>query len=506
MLEVNDLQFSYGDKQLFNNLTFKIYQGEHVGLVGANGSGKSTLMNLLAHRLIPDSGKIIWEPNITFSYLDQYLQVYDDITIKEYLYNVYQDLFNKEQEMHKLYESMEYISTDQYDKVLRKADNMQMYLEENEFYMIKSKISNIINGLGITIEDDRILKQLSGGQRAKVFLGKMLLEDKDVLLLDEPTNFLDAKHVEWLAKFLSTYKNAFIVISHNQSFLNQICNNIIALENRIITKYKGNYDDYLRQRTMNLETYNKEYVKQQKFIKQTEEFINKNIARATTTKRAQSRRKMLEKITVLEKPQTQKKVSFNFEFTKSFNLPVCTVRNLEIGYQYPILPKLNLEFEFGKKYVIIGKNGVGKTTFLKTILGIIKPISGTVKLSPLNDIVYFSQEIDIDDITPIQFFRNEYPHLDDGKIRALLAKYGVTGELPLKTLDQLSGGELAKVRFAKLSLESSNFLMLDEPTNHLDKIALQALFKALASYPGTVILVSHDKEFYRKLDMIEIRF
>jgi len=255
-----------------------------------------------------------------------------------------------------------------------------------------------------------------------------------------------------------------------------------------------------------MESYEKEYIKQQKLIKQTKEFIDKNLTRATTTKRAQSRRKMLEKLDVLERPQAEKKVHFNFNFTKSFNVDAVVVRDLEIGYTKPILPKINITFEFGNKYVIVGKNGIGKTTFLKTILGIIKPLGGSYKVSNLNDILYFPQEIEIIKETPIQFFRNDYPRLDDGEIRAVLAKYGIAGDLPLKTMDQLSGGEIAKVRFAKLCLEKSNLLILDEPTNHLDKGALASLYKAIALYPGTVILVSHDKEFYQKLEMKEIKF
>lgn len=506
MLEVNNLKFSYGSVDLFNNVEFKIYNSEHVGLVGRNGCGKTTLMNLLVHKLAPDSGDIIWDKNITFSYLDQHLKIHDDLTIKEYLYTVYLDLFKKEDEMNALYESMAEANPDDYDKILKKCDNIMNYLEEKDFYMIKSKIGNVINGLGIIMDENHLLMNLSGGQRAKVFLGKMLLEEKDVLLLDEPTNFLDAAHVDWLAKFLINYKNAVIVISHNIDFLNQISNVILSLENKKVTKYKGNYDSYLKQKAENEETYIKEYEKQQKFIKKTEEFINKNIVRATTTKRAQSRRKMLEKIEVLEKPQGEKKVFFDFKFTKTFNTDVLTVKNLKIGYETVILDNLNIKFEFGNKYVITGKNGIGKTTFLKTILGEIPSLGGTIKLSPYNDITYFKQEEHAQKITPIDFFREKYPLLNDQEIRSILAKYGIIGEDAIKTMDSLSGGEVCKVRFAILSLESSNLLILDEPTNHLDKQAKKSLFTALATYPGTVILVSHEKSFYKQLNMKEINF
>lgn len=506
VLEINNLRFSYKDKELFNDLNARIFDSEHVGIVGLNGTGKTTLMKLIAGQLIPDSGTIEWDHTKSFSYLDQHLEVKEEVSIEEYLYTVYTPLFKKENEMNDLYSSLAEVDESKYDKILNKAYNIQEYLEQNGFYEIKSRIGNIINGLGIDMSENRLLKELSSGQRAKVFLGKMLLEEKDIILLDEPTNFLDIHHVEWLSKFLVNYKNTFLVISHNFEFLNSCCNVILALENKKLTKYKGNYDQYLKQRDMNLETYQKEYEKQQKEIKRTEEFIQKNIVRASTTKQAQSRRKMLEKMVKLEKPEKEKKVNFEFEFTKSFNMSALETKYLNIGYNYPILKNINLKFEFGKKYLIYGKNGVGKSTFLKTILGIIPPLGGNIKLVPYNDILYYAQEEKIPDVTAIQYVRNYYPKMDDTEIRTLLAKYAVTGDLTIKPMTQLSGGEVTKVRFALLSLTRSNMLILDEPTNHLDKSAKESLLKAIEKYPGTVILVSHEKEFYQKLKMKEIKF
>lgn len=506
MLEVNQLRFSYGDKELFNDLEFKIYTGEHVGLVGVNGSGKTTLMNLLAHRLIPDAGDIRWEKAITFSYLDQQLSVEDDVTIYQYLYTVYEELFQKEDEMHALYQSLAHEAEHKYDRIIQKAENIQAYLDEHDFYRVKSKIGNIINGLGIDISENRRLRELSGGQRAKVFLGKMLLEEKEMLMLDEPTNFLDTHHIDWLTKFLINYGHAFLVISHHTDFLNSVCNVILSLENKKITRYKGNYVQYIHQKTMNQATYEKEYQKQQKYIKQTETFIQKNIVRATTTKRAQSRRKSLEKLVVLEKPQVEKRIQFSFPFTKSYSQKSIIVKKLSIGYMFPILENIHLEFDFGQKYVIIGKNGVGKTTLIKTLLYELQPLQGSIHHSPFNDIVYYSQEIEITEDTPIQFVRNDYPLMTDEQIRTLLAQYAITGVLALRSMKQLSGGEVSRVRFAKLSLKRGNVLILDEPTNHLDKTAKIALFEALKDYPGTIILVSHEKLFYKELKMKEIRF
>jgi ATPase subunit of ABC transporter with duplicated ATPase domains len=506
ILNITNLKFSYGEKNLFNNLELKLEQNDHLGLIGLNGAGKTTLLNLIAQRLDPDEGQISWQEGVSFSYLDQHLQVQGDLTIKDYLYRVYDELFRKEAEMNRLYQSLESAPVEKYDKILSSAYYIQEELENKGFYLIKSKISNVVNGLGIHYDENLLLRKLSGGQRVKVFLAKMLLEEKDVLLLDEPTNFLDVEHIEWLSKYLSGYSKAFILISHNVSFLN-ICNLICELNNKTLTLYRGNYEAYCKQKEMRDAQYESQYASQQKYIKKTEDFINKNIVRASTTKRAQSRRKVLEKLEILEKPQKLKPIRFDFPFSSSFHSDALLVKGLEIGYGKALLPPINLKIRFGEKLVIVGKNGVGKTTFLKTILGHIPKIGGDFRLSLLNKIVYFSQDYaPSKTMTPVAYIQELYPLMEVLKIRTLLGQYGITGELALKTMDKLSGGELTKVRFARLSLESSNLLILDEPTNHLDKMAKEALFKALNTYPGTVILVSHERDFYQKLNMKEVIF
>lgn len=507
ILEITNLVFGYNEITLFNNLEMNLYREDHMGLIGVNGVGKTTLLNIIAHRIDPDEGKVSWINGVDFSYLDQHLKVYDTLTIKDYLYKVYEELFQKEKEMNHLYKSLELAPESEYDRILNKAYNIQTYLEQNDFYMIQSRITNVINGLGINYDENWILKNLSSGQRGKVFLAKMLLEEKDVLLLDEPTNFLDAVHVEWLTKYLSTYAHAFIVISHNTDFLNGVCNVICALDNKKITRYRGNYDAYLLQKDMRDKQYEAEYSAQQKFIKKTQEFIDKNIVRASTTKRAQSRRKMLDKIEVLAKPVGEKKVKFAFPFTHTFNSEALIVKKLLIGYTKPILKEINIKIMFGEKVVITGKNGIGKTTFLKTILGLLPALGGTIKMPEYNKVVYYSQEMSEKiEITPFEYIKDTYPKMEDKNVRSLLNRYGITSDLAVKPLSKLSGGEISKVRFAKLSLEDSNLLILDEPTNHLDKIAKESLFESIESYTGTVILVSHEKEFYRKLKMKEIHF
>lgn len=507
ILEIENLDFGYRGEALLKNVNMRLLPKEHMGIVGANGSGKTTLLNLIAHRLLPDSGKVDWLSEESYSYLDQHLKVHDNMTIHDYLYNVYDELFKREEEMNAIYKSLETASPNQYDKILNRAYRIQEELEEKDFYMIKSKISNVINGLGINYDENWILKNLSSGQRGKVFLAKMLLEEKNVLLLDEPTNFLDVQHIEWLSKFLVNYKHEFIVISHDQNFLNQVCNVIYAIENKTLVRYKGNYDEYLKQKEMRSKQYESEYIAQQKFIKKTQEFIDKNIVRATTTKRAQSRQKVLDKIVVLEKPTTIKKVKFNFPFSNSFNSEAITTNKLVIGYDKPILAPINVKVYFGEKIVITGKNGIGKSTFIKTILGIIPPLSGKFKIPFYNKIVYFSQEYQGDlNISAVEYIKEDYPLMEDKKVRDLLGIYGIIGELAIKKLSQLSGGELTKVRFAKLSLETSNLLVLDEPTNHLDKNAKDALYNAIEEYPGTILIVTHEKEMNKKIKFREIHF
>lgn len=506
VLEINNLKFSYGDKQLFNSLNMRLFASDHLGLVGMNGVGKTTLLNLIAGKIDPDEGSIKWLSGVNYSYLDQHLKVYDSLTIYEYLYKVYDELYEIEDRMNKLYKSLETAHESEYDKILNKAYNLQMILEEKEFYSIKSKITNVISGLGINLDSNSILKKLSGGQRVKVFLAKMLLEEKDVLLLDEPTNFLDINHIEWLSKYLINYPKAFIVISHNKEFLDSVCNVIAELNNQQLTIYKGNYSNYLKQKELVDAKYVQDFLAQQKLIKKTEDFIQKNIVRASTSKQAQSRRKMLDKIDVLAKPTATKKIKFTFPFSRSFNSDAIVIKDLEIGYSKVLLPKINLKVRFGERIVIVGKNGVGKTTFLKTILGITPALGGKIKISPLNNVTYFSQEVPPMEMNAIEYIQESYPLMETKKVRDILGSYGVSGELSLKPLSQLSGGELTKVRFALLSLSDSNLLILDEPTNHLDVNAKKALLSALDAYPGTIIIVSHEKGFYRELNMKEIVF
>lgn len=506
-LEVTNLKFNYSDKELFNDVSFRLLPNDHMGLVGVNGCGKTTFLNLIARNIKPDNGKIDWMPDLKLGYLDQHAHVDNDISIKDYLYGVFENLFKKEKEMEALYESISEADPKDYDRILNYANSIMELLEEKGFYAFKSKVGNIISGLGIDLDrvDDPLYK-LSGGQRAKVILGKLLLQQPDVLIMDEPTNFLDVNHIEWLTKYLQGYPKAFIVVSHDFEFLNNISNVICELENKVITRYKGNYNYFLKEKEIRSNNYQRQYENQQKFIKKTQDFINKNIVRASTTKRAQSRRKALEKLDILSAPTQSKEIKFTFPFSKEESQTPLWVKNLEIGYNKPLLNPISFDIRKGLKLVITGENGIGKSTLIKTLMEEIDPISGDFDFASNADVSYFAQELKYnDDITAFQVIKNEHEYYDNKTIRQVLSRVGIGPDLVMKKMNELSGGEQAKVRLCLMTLVKANMLILDEPTNHLDYIAKKALFEGLKDFKGTIILVSHEKEFYKDLIDIEIK-
>ena len=505
MLEVSNLSFKYTDKPILVNATFRLFNRDHAVIVGPNGIGKSTFLNLICKNLLPDSGTVEWLPNIKYAYLDQHIKINSNKSIQEYLYEVFNDLFEKEEKMNSYYEMLASCSENEFDKYLSRATAIQEELEEKNFYRLKSEVGNIVNGLGISNVDLHTpLSKLSGGQRAKVFLGKLLLEECDCILLDEPTNFLDVKHIEWLTKYLQSYSKSFVVITHDYDFAKNIANVVFELKNGNFIRYNGDFSFYEKERVIRDEQYRKDYEAQQRLIKTTEEFIQKNIVRASTTKQAQSRRKMLEKLERIEKPTEVAKVSFNFPFSKNLSQEVLIVKNLSIGYTKPILNPISFEIRYNQKVAIIGHNGVGKSTLLKTLLGEIPSFGGNYHFCTSADISYYKQEESFPKLKPIDYVREFYPELDNEKIRALLARVGLKSDSISKTMDILSGGEQTKVRLAIMMKQKANILVFDEPTNHLDVNAKEALYEAISSFEGTVILVSHDVEFYKDLVDFEV--
>lgn len=505
LLEVKDLTFSYGDKKLYLDASMRLFAGEHAVLVGPNGAGKSTLLKLLDKSLKPDKGSIEWVPHIKVGYLDQYAKLDPKLKVKSYLYDVFLPLFEKEEEMNTYYERIAQ-EPDNYDRLLTWASDLQDQLLDSDFYAIKSLVGNIIHGLGLTMDIlDQSIETLSGGMRAKIILGKLLLEKSDVLLLDEPTNFLDVKHIEWLIKFLNSYEKAFIVVSHHEGLLKDIAQTVFAVETGKISRYKGNFDYYLKEREQRLSIQEKAFINQQNFIKKTESFIQKNIARATTTKRAQSRRKMLAKIDRIIEPHKSKTYHFKFPFSTPTGKKVLVTKDLEIGYDESLLEPLSVIIRKEEKVAITGRNGVGKSTFLKSILERIPILGGSFEWIDTAKISYFEQdELYTSHITAFEVIHGIYPHFTKKEVMSLLAAHGINYDMANREMKSLSGGEQTKVRLAILRHEKSNVLILDEPTNHLDQAAKDALKDALIAYPGTMILVSHETVFYQDICDYEI--
>lgn len=502
LLKVDNLMFNYSDKELFNGVSFQLNQGEHAVLVGQNGSGKTTILDLITKKLTPDKGTIEWTPGVTYSYLDQHYKVNDDFTVIEFLEQIYKSLFDKEKRMNELYEKGANPDDPNYLKYLDQASLISDELIRDNFYSIKEKIDKVIVGLGIPKEyKERKLNILSSGQREKIYLAKMLLEEHDVLLLDEPTNYLDAPHVKWLAEYLQNYQKAFLVISHDEPFLSQIANVVLHLQNKVIDRYKGDYAYFKTQSVVRKEQYEKDYAAQQKFIKKEEEFIAAHIVRATSSRAAKSRRARLAHVERLEKPVNDTNyVHFSFPYSGDIGKNILDVNELVIGYEKPLLSPISFSLLKGEKIAIIGKNGVGKSTLIKTVLGLIPSLGGSFVFNEKININYFSQtELDDLSITPMEYIQNSQKNLTNLEVRSLLARCGIKAELALRPLKELSGGEEAKSRLCMLTLKKSNILVLDEPTNHLDKVAKAALKEAIIDYPGVVILVSHEKDFYKDI-------
>ncbi len=506
ILEAKSLAFSYGDEQLYQNTDIRFFEGEHAVLVGPNGSGKSTLLKLFKKELKPDNGTIEWLPTKQVGYLDQYAKIDGDRLVRHYLYEVFLPLFEKEKQMENLYEQIATVDENEYDRILERASKLGDELVESDFYAIKSKVGDIIHGLGLSMDllDDPI-KHLSGGMRAKIILAKLLLEEADVLLLDEPTNFLDVKHIEWLTRFLNQYPKAFLVVSHHEEFLRAIATTVFAIENKAVVRYKGDYDFYVKERILREEQHKKSFKSQQAFIARTEDFIQKNITRDKTSKRAQSRRKMLGKLDRIARPTKSRTYKFFFPLSRSTGRDVLVTKDLEIGYDEVLVEPITMTIMREEKVVITGKNGIGKSTLLKTVLDVIEPLGGSYTWIDTAKIAYFEQESNLEKaLTPFQIVHNQYPDFTIQQVMSLLGGHGIDYEMARRKIGTLSGGEQTKVRLALLRHQKGNVLIIDEPTNHLDAAAKEALKEALIAYKGTLILVSHEKAFYEAICDYEI--
>lgn len=501
ILNVENLSHGFGDRAIFKDVSFRLLKGEHIGLIGANGEGKSTFMNIVTDKLQPDEGKVEWSKRVRVGYLDQHAVLTKGLTIQDVLRSAFQYLFDLEQEMNDMYGRMGDVTPEELEKLLEEVGTIQDTLTNQDFYMIDAKVQETARGLGITdIGLDRDVNDLSGGQRTKILLAKLLLEKPDILLLDEPTNYLDEQHIEWLRRYLQEYENAFILISHDIPFLNSVINLIYHMENQKLTRYVGDYDQFQQVYEMRKQQLESAYNRQQQEISELKDFVARNKASVATRNMAMSRQKKLDKMDVIELSKDKPKPQFNFKEGKTAGKVIFEAKGLVIGYDSPLSRPLDLLMERGQKIALVGANGIGKTTLLRSILGEIPALSGSIELGYNQEVGYFEQEMKEGNYnTCIEEIWETFPSLSQYEVRAALAKCGLTTKHIESKIAVLSGGEKAKVRLCKLINRESNILVLDEPTNHLDVDAKEELKRALKAYKGSIILISHEPEFYRDI-------
>ena len=502
ILNVEHLSHGFGDRAIFEDVSFRLLKGEHIGLIGANGEGKSTFMNIVTRKLQPDDGKVEWAKNVHVGYLDQHTALEPGMTIQDVLRDAFSWLFELEQKMNEICDRLGGVGEEEMTELLEELGTIQDTLTLHDFYVIDAKVEEVARALGLLdlgLEHD--VSDLSGGQRTKVLLAKLLLEKPDILLLDEPTNYLDEEHIVWLKRYLMEYENAFVLISHDIPFLNEVVNLIYHMENRKLTRYVGDYNHFQEVYAVQKSQLEAAYRRQQQEITELKEFVNRNKARVATRNMAMSRQKKLDKMEIIELAAEKPKPEFNFKAGRTPGKFIFETKGLVIGYDEPLSKPLDLAMERGQKIALVGANGIGKTTLLKSILGLIQPLEGRVEQGENLQIGYFEQESDHDNSAScIEEIWKEFPGFSQYEVRAALAKCGLTTKHIESQVRVLSGGEQAKVRLCKLINKETNILLLDEPTNHLDVDAKEELKRALKAYKGSVLLICHEPEFY--LDVV----
>ncbi len=498
ILEIKGLSHRYDDKDLFYKSDLTINNGEHIGVVGLNGAGKSTFINILAGKLVQDDGEVRRMQNLRIGYLDQHASLDTSKTVMEYLRSAFSYLDEINAKLEGLYADMATAEGEELDRLIEKSSKLQQVLLDADFYDLDAQIKKVANGLGANkFGYESIIGNLSGGERAKLMLAKLLLEQQDLMLLDEPTNFLDIEHIDWLVKYLNSYKKTFLVISHDTKFLNDVAKIIVSIENGNIRKFSGNYDQYLVQREILNKQYEDDYNRQQAEIKRLNDYIERNKARASTAGMANSRKKMLDRMEVMAKPAVERECSFSFPYIELNTKDMLVVKNLQIGYESQLIPDVSFHLSSRDKLWIRGTNGVGKTTLLKTLTRNIPPLGGSFHFHIAAKIGYVEQDLKFSNpnMTASQVYSDAYPRSNPKEVRYALAKVGIVGDLALRPVGKMSGGEMMRLKLAIMENSPSNILILDEPTNHLDVKAKAALKSALSAYEGAIILVTHEPDF-----------
>ena len=505
ILNATNISKSFGSNEIIKDANFLVNEHEKVAIVGVNGAGKTTLLKILTGEERADSGNVILAKDAKLGYLRQINNVDSTLSIIDELYTVIEHILNMEKRMLEMQERMQHLSGEELEALYSSYTALTHSYELMDGYAAKSKVIGILKGLGFDENDfDRKINTLSGGQKTRVFLAKLLLEEPDIILLDEPTNHLDLRSIEWLESYLLNYKGAVIIVSHDRYFLDKIVSKVIDIENAEVQMYSGNYSDFSAKKQMLLDAKMKEYLNQQQEIKHQEAVITKlkQFNREKSIKRAESRQKQLEKIDRVEAPVTHiENMRLSLDISKESGKDVLTVHDLSKSFdEKHLFSNINFEIKRGERVAIIGDNGTGKTTLLKIINGLLSPDTGEVIYGSNVSIAYYDQEHQVlhMDKTLFDEISDTYPEMNNTQIRNILAAFLFTGEDVFKKIGDLSGGERGRVSLVKLMLSKANFLLLDEPTNHLDILSKDVLESALNSFPGTICYVSHDRYFINK--------
>lgn len=507
VLQVNKITKTFSGVPILENAQLEVQHRDRVALVGRNGAGKSTLLKIIAGELSHDSGEIIIPKDITIGYLDQHahldseLSIWDEMmTVFEPLHAIERDLRSLEQQMSELTDH----SDANYAELLSTYDSLQLQYNTSGGYQYESKTRSVLHGMQFYEEDyTKLVHTLSGGQKTRLALAKMLLQNPKLLILDEPTNHLDIETLSWLESYLNAYEGAILIVSHDRYFLDQLVNVTYEISRQRVTKYPGNYSFYLREKAKNYEKDKKRFEREQTEKAKLEQFIEKNIARASTSKMAKSRRKLLERTEWMDAPDGEERsAKFTFSIDRPSGNDVISVDDLAIGYdETAVASHLKLRAYRGDRIAIVGPNGIGKSTFLKTLMKKETPLAGTIRYGTNVSLGYYDQEQATlhGNGTVLQEIWDDWPMMSEKEVRTVLGRFLFSGEEVEKPVDSLSGGEKARLSLAKLMLEQSNTLLLDEPTNHLDLDSKEVLENALDDFPGTLLFVSHDRYFINRI-------
>jgi ATP-binding cassette, subfamily F, member 3 len=509
LLQVNQLCKYYGADIILSNIKLEVQTRDRIALVGRNGAGKSTLLKIISGNLSYDSGDIIKPKDVKIGYLAQDTGLESTLSIWEEMLSVFEELRKQEQTLRKLEQEMSdpslFENPTQYEKVLKEYDELQVQFKENGGYQFEADIRSVLHGLNFhSFDYNTKISSLSGGQKTRLALGKLLLSKPDILILDEPTNHLDIDTLSWLEQYLQSYDGAILIVSHDRYFLDEVVNGVYEISRHQIMKFPGNYSFYLNKKAENYERDMKLFEKQQDEVAKLQDFIQRNLARASTTKRAQSRRKQLDRMELMDRPLgDESSATFRFDIEKQSGNEVLNIHSLSIGYEKDaaVSTNINLRVTRGESIALVGPNGVGKSTLLKTIVEKLPALAGELQIGTNVFIGYYDQQqADLtSNKTVLKELWDEYPFENEKDIRTVLGNFLFSGDDVLKIVSSLSGGEKARLALAKLMLQKANFLILDEPTNHLDLDSKEILENALIDYPGTILFVSHDRYFINRI-------